>query len=200
MLKEEFLGKLRSKLSGLPETEIEERLHFYSEMIDDRMEEGLSEAEAVAAIGTVEEIVGQIVADTPLAKLAKERIKPKRRLKDWEIALLVLGSPIWLSLGIAAIAVALSLYVAWWSVIVSLWAAFGAMVGTGVGGMISGIGMMIGDNSLAGIALMGASIVCAGLSIFMFYGCKAAAKGTVALTKKIALGMKKCLAGKEDAV
>lgn len=200
MLKQEFLGKLRSRLSGLPETEMEERLNFYSEMIDDRMEDGLSEEEAVAAIGTVEEIVVQIVAETPFTMLAKERIKPKRQLKTWEIVLLVLGSPVWLSLGIAAIAVILSVYAAFGAVILSLWAVFAAMVGAGIGGMISGIGMMIGDSSLAGIALMGASIVCAGLSIFVFYGCKAAAKGTVTLTKKIALGIKKCLAGKEDAV
>ena len=188
MRKQEFLDALRSKLSGLPEAEIEERLNFYSEMIDDRMEDGLSEEEAVAAV----EISEQIVADT-------RKTTPRRQLKGWEITLLVLGCPVWLSLGIAAIAVVLSVYVAWWSVIVSLWAVFAAMVGAGIGCVISGIGMMTGDGTLAGIALIGAGIVCAGLSIFAFYGCKAATKGTVALTKKIALGIKKRLAGKEGA-
>lgn len=47
MNKQEFLVKLRKGLSGLPKEDIEERLTFYSEMIDDRMEEGLSEEEAV---------------------------------------------------------------------------------------------------------------------------------------------------------
>ena len=188
MLKQEFLDALRNRLSGLPEAEINERLNFYSEMIDDRMEDGLSEEEAVAAV----EISEQIVTDT-------QKTKPRRQLKGWEITLLVLGSPIWLSLGIAAIAVVLSVYVAWWSVIVSLWAVFGAMVAVSAGSVISGIGMITGDSSLAGIALIGAGIVCAGLSIFAFYGCKATTKGTVALTKKIALGIKKCLAGKEGA-
>ena len=104
MNKQEFLSVLRKGLSGLPQDDIEERLTFYSEMLDDRIEEGLSEEAAVAAIGDAEEVVRQAVADIPLAKIAKERIRPKRRLKAWEIVLLALGSPIWLSLGIAAAA------------------------------------------------------------------------------------------------
>ena len=49
MGKQEFLAQLRKGLQGLPQEDIEERLTFYSEMIDDRMEEGLSEEEAVSA-------------------------------------------------------------------------------------------------------------------------------------------------------
>lgn len=41
MSKQEFLAELRKALSGLPQGDIEDRLTFYSEMIDDRMEEGL---------------------------------------------------------------------------------------------------------------------------------------------------------------
>ena len=46
MNKQEFLNQLRSGLNGLPHEEIEERVMFYSEMIDDRVEEGLSEEDA----------------------------------------------------------------------------------------------------------------------------------------------------------
>ena len=105
MNKQEFLTELREGLSGLPQDDIEERLAFYGEMLDDRIEEGLSEDAAVAEIGDADEIVRQTVADIPFAKLAKERIKPKRRLKAWEIILLALGSPVWLSILIAAAAV-----------------------------------------------------------------------------------------------
>ena len=38
MCKQDFLDELRAKLIGLPKQELEERLTFYSEMIDDRME------------------------------------------------------------------------------------------------------------------------------------------------------------------
>ena len=71
MTKHDFLELLEEKLSGLPEKELAERLPFYGEMIDDRMEEGLSEEEAVAAIGNVEDIVSQVLEDTPINKLVK---------------------------------------------------------------------------------------------------------------------------------
>ena len=111
MNKQEFLAQLRKEITGLPKDDIDERLTFYSEMIEDRIEEGLSEEEAISEIGSVGEMAAQTIADTPLAKIAKERIRTKGRLKAWEIVLLVLGSPIWLSLGIAAAAVILALYV-----------------------------------------------------------------------------------------
>ena len=146
MSKQEFLTRLRKGLSGLPQADIEERIAFYSEMIDDHMEEGLSEEEAVSAAGTVDEIVAQAVAETPLAKIAKERIRSKRRLSAGEIVLLALGSPIWLSLAIAAFAVILSLYISLWAVIVSLWAVFVSLAAGSACGVLSCLIFAIGGN------------------------------------------------------
>lgn len=199
MSKQEFLAQLRKGLSGLPQDDIEERLTFYSEMIEDRIEEGLSEEEAVSAVGSVDEIVAQVVADIPLAKIAKERIRPKRRLSSGEIVLLALGSPIWLSLSIAAFAVILSLYISLWAVIISLWAVFGSLLCCAFGGMVAGIVFACNGNVLTGIAMLAAGFVCAGLSIFMFYGCKAATKGILILTKKIAVWIKNCFIKKGEA-
>ena len=98
MLKQEFFDKLRARLSGLPQKELEERLSFYGEMIDDRMEEGLSEAEAVDGIGSVDSIAEQIIDETPMLEIAKEKMRSKRRLKGWEIAMLIIGAPLWISL------------------------------------------------------------------------------------------------------
>ena len=199
MSKQEFLTQLRKGLSGLPQGDIEERLAFYSEMIDDQMEEGLSEEEAVSAVGAVDEIVTQVVAETPLAKIAKERIKSKRRISAGEIVLLVLGSPIWLSLVIAAFAVILSLYISLWAVIVSLWAVFVSLAAGFIGGVLSCIIFAIGGNVASGIAMLAAGIVCAGLSILMFYGCKVVTKGILLLTKKMAIWIKNCFIKKGKA-
>lgn len=192
MCKQEFLAQLRKGLSGLPQRDIEERLSFYSEMIDDRMEEGLSEDEAVLAVGSVEEIVSQIIGDIPLAKLAKERVKGNRRLKSWEIVLLVLGSPLWLSLGIAAFAVIFSVYVSLWSVIIALWAVFVSFVGCFIGGLMAGTVVACTGNVLPGIAVLAAGLLCAGLSIFAFYGCSAVTRGFSLLTRKTAVWIKNC--------
>lgn len=199
MNKQEFIEHLRKSLSGLPSQDVEERLSFYSEMIDDRTEEGLSEEEAVSEIGSIDAIAQQIVAEIPLSKIAKERINPKRRLKAWEIVLLVLGSPIWLSLAVAAFIVILSLYIVLWSAIVSLWAAFATLIGCVLGGVVAGIVFTAMGSGLTGIAMIGASIFCAGLAIFLFFGCKAATTGILLLTKKLALGIKKCFVEKEKA-
>lgn len=199
MNKQEFLAELRKGLTGLPHEDIEERLSFYSEMIDDRMEEGLSEAEAVSAIGPVSEVVSQILADTPISKLVKEKVKPSRTLRAWEIVLLVLGSPIWLSLLAATLVIILSLYAVLWSVAISLWAAFGSVAGCAIGGIVAGIVFAMSGNGLTGIAMIGAGIFCAGLSIFLFYACKAVTKGTIILAKKICFGIKRCFVKREEA-
>lgn len=199
MTKYDFLELLEEKLSGLPEKELAERLTFYGEMIDDRMEEGLSEEEAVAAIGNVEDIVSQVLEDTPITKLVKEKIKPKRKRKVWETVLLILGFPIWFSLLVAAFAVVFALYVSLWSVIISLWACDVAFAGCSVGGVISGAALLGTGNVPAGLAMIGCGVVCAGLFVFFLYGCKAATRGVVLLTKKIVLALKRCFLKMEVA-
>ncbi len=199
MNKQEFLFELKKGLSGLPQEDIDERLSFYSEMIDDRIEEGLTESQAVSAIGSVDEIIAQIIAEVPLTQLVKERIKPKRQLKTWEIVLLVLGSPIWFSLLFAAIIVFLSLYISLWAVIISLWAIFASLGGCSIGGVISCVVFAVNGNIASGVAVLAAGIVTAGLTIFMFYGCKVLTAGSLILTKKMAIWIKNCFRGKEDA-
>lgn len=199
MSKQEFLEQLRKGLCGLPQDEIEERLTFYSEMIDDRIEEGLSEAEAVSGIGSVNSIVSQIVAEVPLTKLVKEKITPKKKLKIWEIVLLALGSPMWLSLLLAAFAVVLAIYVSLWSLLISLWCVFGSFVVGALGGIVAGGGLAFCGSIPSGIALMGAGFACAGFSVFSFFGCKAATKGTLSLTSKLLFWTKNLFIKKEEA-
>lgn len=199
MSKQEFLAQLRKGLAGLSQNDIEERLTFYSEMIEDRKEEGLTEEEAVLAIGSIDEIVAQAVAEVPLAKTTKEKIKPKRKLSAGEIVLLALGSPIWLSLSIAAIAVILSLYISLWAVIISLWAVFISLVTFFIGGVLSCIVLLAVGKGTSGVAMLSAGIVCAGLSIFMFYGCMATTKGIMILGKKMVILIKNCFVRKEKA-
>ncbi len=198
MTKIEFILSLHEKLSALPHNDVEERLNFYSEMIEDRMEEGLSEEDAVLAVGSVDEIAAQILADTPHSKVAEKKQKKKRGAKVWEIILLILGSPIWVSLLLGAFAVALSLYVSLWAVIISLWAVFGSFIGCSIGGILAGVGIILCGSSLTGLATIGAGLVCAGFSIIFFIGSKWATKGTLRLTKKIGLGIKNLFVRKED--
>ncbi|MBO7352364.1 MAG: DUF1700 domain-containing protein [Candidatus Methanomethylophilaceae archaeon] len=199
MNKQEFLSQLRNSLAGLPQEDIDERLGFYDEMIDDRIEDGLTEEEAVAEIGPIEAIVPQIVADIPLPKLVKERMKPKRRLSAGEIVLLILGAPLWFPLLVAAFAILLSIYIVIWSVIISLWAVEVSFIVSAVAGVIGGIVLICMGRGAEGLTLIGGGLVLAGLSVFLYFGCLAASKGTIILTKKIALWIKSLFIRKESS-
>lgn len=188
MNKQEFLSRLKEKLPANEDTQ--ERLSFYSEMIDDRTEEGMSEEEAVAEIGTVESVLSQILSEIPLSKLVKETVKPKRALKAWEIVLLILTSPVWISLLIAAFVIVISVYIVIWSLLISLWAI---EVSFALGAVYMAIYVVVfiaQGRMLQSAAYFGASIALVGISILMFFVCKKASKGTIMLTKKIAEGIK----------
>ena len=197
MLKQEFLNALREGLNGLPEADIEERIAFYGEMIDDRIEEGRTEEAAVAEIGTVEEVVQQIVEETPLTRLVKEKIKPKRKMRAWEIVLLILGFPLWFPLLAAAGAVVLALYVTLWSLVIALWAIEVAFIVSAVALLCGAVVFFVSGHGLAGMFALGAALILAALSIFLFFGCVAASKGIVLLAKKIVIGIKNLFVGKE---
>lgn len=198
MSKQEFLAELEARLFGLPQDDIGDRLAFYSEIIDDRMEEGLSEEDAVSGIGSVDEIASQIVAEVPFVKIVKEKIKPKRTLKTWEIVLLVLGSPIWVPLLIAAFAVIFAAYIVVWSLIVSLLAIEVSAAACSLAGIFDAFAFLIRGNVTIGIAMLGAGTFFAGLAILLFFGRNHATQYTLCLTKKMALGIKSLFIGKED--
>lgn len=193
MTKHEFFAELRTRLSGLAEADVQESLDFYDEMIADRMEEGMSEEEAVAAIGTPEEIAKQILSEMPIAKRITASVRSSSALRSpWVILLLVLGSPVWLSLLIAAFAVVFSLCAAGFGVLLSLWAVFGALVGCAVGGVLGGAVMACVGYAATGIVCIGAGIFLGGISIFFFYACLLSTRGGVWLTKWLAVGVKRC--------
>ncbi len=183
MTKAEFLAELRAAISGLPEADIEKSLDFYSEMIDDRVEDGLSEEEAVAALGSIEDIKTQILKDIPITKIIKEKVKPKRSLSGLEITLLIVGFPIWLPLLISAAAVIFSVYVTLWSVIVVLYSVDLVFFAGAIAGVLGSIPILFIGNISAMLLVLGGGLVCAGLGILWIFVCVGATKAIVWLTK-----------------
>lgn len=200
MRKIEFIAALYEKLALLLPNEAEERVAFYAEMIDERMEEGLSEEEAVSQLGSVDEIVSQILADIPLSSLIREKVRPKRPVRAWEIVLLVLGFPLWFPLLLAAFAVLFSVYIAIWSVVISLWAVDISLMLSALGCIIAGVFLAAQGNVLVGMAAMGVGLICGGLAIFGFFICKLVSRAVVFLTGKMLLGIKWMFVGKEKRV
>lgn len=199
MDKKEFLWRLMDGLSGLPMEDIDRSLDYYSEMIDDRMEDGLSEEEAVAALGPVGEICSQILAEIPLSRLVKEAVRPKRKFRVWEIILLVLGSPVWVPLMAAALIVVVSVYLSIWAVLLSLYAADLAGAVAGLAGVVTMFRMLSIGQIAEGILFLGGGLVCIGLAILLFFGFNQLTKGLVWVTKRGLLALKGCFVRKEAA-
>jgi len=168
MNKTEFLLFLAQKLNTLPQNEIEKSQSFYSEMIDDRIEDGMSEEEAVQALGNIDDIVKEIMLDMPLPTLMKAKMKPINGLKIGEIVAIILGFPIWFSLLIAFFAVIFSVYISIWAVIISLYASVGALVISGMAGCV-GSYIFFAQNITSGLFILGCSFFCIGIGILSFF-------------------------------
>ena len=92
MTKQEYLNKIREGISGIPKNDVEERIAFYSKIINDKIEEGLSEYGAILEIGAADDVVQQILLEYPLSKLVKEKVSSIRKMKTSETVLLILSS------------------------------------------------------------------------------------------------------------
>ena len=183
MKKQEFLSLLKKRLSSLPKKEIEERVSFYSEMIDDRMEDGMSEDEAVRDLGGPELV--SLGALKSIPKKQREEIKREKKESNLiVILLLALGFPIWLPLLISGFAVIVSLYATLWSLLVSLWAVFISLAVSAPAGLIIGLINIFSGNGAVGAITVGGSFVAAGIAVFLYFGCIAATRGMLSLTRK----------------
>lgn len=195
MTKIQFLLELNNALAGLPRVDVEERLSFYSEMIEDRMEDGLFEEQAVTSVGTVEEIAAQIRSELVAANPPVVEPVPKKNINTATVIALILGSPIWASLLIAVFSVVFSLFVTLWSVIIAFWAVFASLVVCAFCGVLCGLVLAV-SGSISGLAIVGAGVICAGLAIFLFFGCRALTKSMAILTGKLVFWIGKCFKGR----
>ena len=197
MTKHEFLSDLQKHLAVLPQKDIEASVDYYREMIDDRMDDGMGEEEAVAAIGTPQKAAEDVLSEIPLKELIKNSVRPAHKMRAWEIVLLIVGSPIWFSLLVAAFAVFFSLYAVLWAVLATFYAASAAI---GIGGLASvllPIDYFIQGNVGAALLILGAGLFLLGLAFFAFYGTYLATRATCVFTKFIFRKIKSCFVRKE---
>ena len=103
MTKADFLQLLERALAQLPEEERQANLEYYSELLDDMLEEGMTEAEATAKLGSPSQIAQSILQEVPLGKLVSTRMKPKSGWTPLAIVLAVVGSPVWVPLLLAGV-------------------------------------------------------------------------------------------------
>ena len=196
MKKEEFLSELRARLSGLSKEELDERINFYREMIDDRIDEGKSEEEAVADLGGVDKVVDDILEETPLLKLIKQKAKPNRALKVWEIIFLILGFPLWFPLLLVFIILCLVGYLLVW---VGVIVTYTVELSFGAAAIYSIVGFIYqASQGTFSLTYFGGFFFSIGLMFLFIFACIGITKGTLKLTKVTGRNIKRMIVGKGD--
>ena len=164
MTRDEFLGRLGELLACLPADQVEETKQFYAEAIADRMEDGMSEEEAVAAMGAPGEVAEATLDDLPAVPRAIARTRRRSTALLW--VLTIVGSPVWVPLLLAFAAVAVTIYVCIWVLALCVWiiaACFGAVGVTNLALMTVGVKVGLIPYALVtlgcGIALLGVALL-----------------------------------------
>ena len=174
MTKQLFLNELSAALHGLPREERYRTLRYYDELIDDRMEDGQSEEEAVSGLGEPEQVAREILGEEePAPSTSKGR-------KVWLIVLLVLGFPLWGSLLLVAAIVLMCLYIC-----LFLPAPF----------LIWNVGLLTGGLP-AGLFQLGLSVALLGLAVLSALGFYFTGRATVKAAKAIWRGIRRSFSKK----
>ena len=178
MTKQLFLNELSAALHGLPREERYRTLSYYDELIDDRMEDGQSEEDAVESLGSPEQIAREILGEE------EPPVSTGTGRKVWLIILLVLGFPFWGSLLLAAAIVLLCVYIclflpAFVLGVMALAFLAGALIGVvGTPFRIWDVGLLTGGLP-AGLFQLGMSVALLGLAVLSALGVYFTGKATV---------------------
>ena len=197
MDKLDFLLALDKRLDVLSETDRRASLDYYSEILDDLVEGGMTETDAVASLGSVDAIAEEILMDIPLPKLVKAKMKGKKPLSGLEITLLIVGFPIWLPILISVFAVIFAVYISLWAVVISLYATDLALAASAPASLLCAVLLFIAGQPSAALLFLGAALVLAGLAILLLFGCNATAKGMWKLCRLTLRGIKACFIRKK---
>ncbi len=197
MNKQEFLNALSDRLQGIPIDDREKSLEYYSEMIDDMQEDGLTEEQAVKAMGSINEIADKIINDMPIEKILKTKVTPKRKLSALEITLIAVGFPIWFPIAISLIAVIFTLYLVLWVLILCIYIVAFSFAVSGIATIIALVMSILDGQALWGLFLFGCGMVLLGLAIPVFIGALKATFGFIHLTGMCFKGIKSSLAGRK---
>jgi len=167
MTKEQYLNDLEQKLSKIPAQDKENAMNFYTEYIDDALENGKTIEDVQKALGKPEEVAAKIIADFSVNRV-KEKPSLSNGLKALIAVLGVCALPLALPAAIAVVAIIFALLVAVFSIVFSLiMTAFGLFLAVAV---IIGVAVaLLFTDPLLGMVTLGASFVASGILILLGY-------------------------------
>jgi uncharacterized membrane protein len=198
MKREEYLDRIRALLQDLPPEDLERSLAFYAESIADRMEDGMSEEEAVASMESPEEAANAILLEQPLPTLVKVRVKERRQLSALEILLLVLGFPLWLPLLLTALVLVFTFILLAWVLVLVPASVCLALGVSAIAVLFAGVLSLTKIALPALLAAPGAALILAGLAILAGFIVVGTVRLALIVTRALVRGLKSLLIRKED--
>lgn len=174
MNKYEFLAEVRRGLGGMDKADIDRSLEYYREMIEDRVEDGISEEEAVAALGPVDKVIADIRAGADCAE--REDIPtPVSSFSEKEEENTG-NRPLGVLLTVLRVLYAI-FDVCLWITAVSVMVAGISVCATAAGILFTGIVQMLADGLAIGLVYIGGAAAGAGIGIFTVIGAVWAFRG-----------------------
>lgn len=200
-----FLARLEKLLKGLPKKERETHLSYYQEMIDDAMEDGCTEEEAVIRIGSPGEIAEQILSEQ------ETTMKPVSAVKKIILTLLlIIGSPLWGSILLAAAALATGLLITALMLVLCAYIVIWCLpVATGALSLsclmlavVSTIGAfpIFSGNAALGVLQFGTGILSAGIFILAGWLTLFLGKYFISVTVRFSRWLKHLFTRKKEAI
>lgn len=183
MTKNEFIREIKIKTKHLSKAERKEIISYYNEMISERMEDGMTEAEAIAALGSVDELLSANI----LAKPQPQTRSP--RLRAWHIVLIVIGSPLWISLLAAMLVILLAFYIVIWAVVIAFYAVFASLAAVSLACFVSGFISLFTAGRAFFFAYVGAGCLLLGLTLLWLMLSNIVTRGIAKLTGKTVKGI-----------
>ena len=170
MNRAEFMNALNGALNGLPQAEIDKAREYYDELFSDGLEAGRTEEDICAGLDHPEVIAGRIRGELGLQYEAQSGPQqPQQPQKKTKLALIIVlavfAIPIGAPILIAVAATLFALLVALTSVIFAVVVSMIAVGAAGIGLFVISLYTLFSGGFLAGLALLGASLICIGISI-----------------------------------
>ncbi len=178
MTSKKWLRKLRKSLSGISADEKKRIIEFYREMIADRIEDGMTEGQAIESLGSPELVAQKIQGDDTTKKTKPTK---KRRERQGALVWKIIGLTFfWSIFGIPLLAV--------WLAVVAV--VFALVLCGGVFTLCGAIALPVSVLYLAweigaGLTLIGCSILLIGLGLIFIICIGYLAKYCLIFTKKI---------------
>ena len=185
MNKKEYLEKLRKALNDISITNVESCVEYYSEMIDDRIEDGMSEEDAVNSMESIESIVEASRLEKPMPVLVKEKVQKSKEEAGknghgtlWMV-LAIIGFPVWFPLLMVLGVILLALYIILVVLVLTFFLVEIAIALAALGCLVLPIAAFATLSLPSAILCIGGFLLLAGLTTLLWKPIVLLAKGTI---------------------